>query len=248
MATTRRLLDIARQVANLVLSFTQLLVVFLPALGVGIPISEATSGAKTPVQPAPYAFGIWFVIYVACIGYGIYQALPERREDGLLRRVGWFTAAAFLATTAWALVAQSGGGEALLFALILLILIPALAAFIRLPARLSGRERYLVELPIGLLAGWVTLATFVSAASILGLSSTGSASAVVIVAGVAGALLTLASRVKTWFAVALVWGFIGIVAENLPGNAPVALTAGVMAALVALALLLSRRWPEYREG
>ena len=32
------------------------------------------------VQPAGYAFSIWFVIYLGCLGYALYQLRPKYRD------------------------------------------------------------------------------------------------------------------------------------------------------------------------
>jgi hypothetical protein len=64
----------------------------------------------TPViEPAGYAFIVWSVIYLGSIVYAVYQFRPARREDPLLRRIGWWTASAYLSVAAWLVMARSPG-------------------------------------------------------------------------------------------------------------------------------------------
>ena len=97
-----------RQGTNLVFSVAQFLVTFLPTLGIGIGIGDRAMVREPPVEASYWAFFIWFLIYSACIVYGIYQALPTKRENEVLRRIGFPTASAFLGVTVYALVAQFG--------------------------------------------------------------------------------------------------------------------------------------------
>lgn len=43
--------------------------------------------ATTLIDPAPYAFGVWGVIFAANVVFAVYQATPSRRFDPLLDRV-----------------------------------------------------------------------------------------------------------------------------------------------------------------
>jgi hypothetical protein len=58
-------------------------------------------GPRSPVEPAGYAFGIWGPIFALSLGYAVYQARPAQRRNPLLRRIGWWTAGAFLGTGMW---------------------------------------------------------------------------------------------------------------------------------------------------
>lgn len=77
---------------------------FIPMeLGVGRRIGDTLYTVKA--QPAGVAFSIWGVIFLACIGYGIYQSMPGNRSSTLLRSIGFYTATAFYATILWELIA-----------------------------------------------------------------------------------------------------------------------------------------------
>jgi hypothetical protein len=84
-----RNLDVFRQGANLFFSISQFIVTFLPAFGIGLGIGDRATGVSSPVVPIYWAFFIWFLIFPACIAYGIYQAYPAQRENKILRRIAF---------------------------------------------------------------------------------------------------------------------------------------------------------------
>jgi hypothetical protein len=73
--------DIFRQGANIIFAIAQFFVTFLPAFGIGIGIGDRAIGNSSPIVPIYWAFFIWFLIFPACIAYGIYQAFPKQREN-----------------------------------------------------------------------------------------------------------------------------------------------------------------------
>lgn len=234
--------DLWRQVLNVVFAIGQVLASYVaPLTGIGISISErASQSGETPVQPAGYAFAIWGLIFPAIFAYAIYQALPSQRENPLLRSIGWYTVAAFAIIAGWALVAQLVGGEwQLLFILVLALaaLLPALFDIARRSHHLSTTQRILVSFPISILAGWVTVAVFASLSSAIanvGLTGFAVDVAVIILAGLLGSLITFLSQANLWYALAVMWGLIGIFVANVGENFSLAAVAASMALLVAL--------------
>ena len=81
--------DVARQAATVVGALFQVLA------GAIVPIGAIAGETPSLVIPAYYAFAIWGPIFLFCLAYATYQALPANRHDPLLRRVGWFFAGAF---------------------------------------------------------------------------------------------------------------------------------------------------------
>jgi hypothetical protein len=249
-------LDWLRQALNVVLCVTHVLAPGLYLLGIGTRIGTAYEPGRNLVEPVSWAFSIWGLIYPATIAYAIYQALPSQRENELLRRIGFFTATTFLASTAWSVVAQLQEQAAtqalmlwvtvgLIFAM-LASLIGVLVEFIEHRAPLRKAERYLVMAPFSVFAAWVAIATIPNTASALRVSGfrnvlvpdTSWAVMMVVFAGLIGAFVTQASRGNAWWALTFVWGLLGILAENvLRGEIEVALTSGCMAALVVLSFL-----------
>ena len=100
IATNRDYLRIALNLSGCII---QVGVGYLPQVGVGRRIGATPYTVKA--QPAGAAFAIWGIIFPLCIIYGIFQALPGQHASPLLRRIGFFSAAAFYETIQWSLIA-----------------------------------------------------------------------------------------------------------------------------------------------
>lgn len=156
--------DLARQAANV---FGALFQIGAPVL-TGEAIGRVSAENGTLVVPADYAFVIWSPIFLLCLAYAAYQALPTTRESPLLRRVGWFSAGAFFSNGLWEILFPA---RQFLLAQVVIVVIFACAAlaYLRLARSersvLGAAERWLVALPLGLLFGWITAATLVSFAT-----------------------------------------------------------------------------------
>lgn len=186
---------------------------------------------EPPVQPAGYAFSIWGLIYLWLIvhaGYG----LARRRADP-----GWQAARPMLLASlavgaVWIPVANASPLGATL--LIWVMLLTALAALIR-----AGRDdRWLLETPLGLYAGWLTAASFVSLALVAAgwgfVSETVAAWAALFVAlAVATAIMRV--RPAPGYAAAFGWALIGVAVQN--GGTHPGLTILALAGAVAMAWL-----------
>jgi hypothetical protein len=241
--------DIIRLGTNLIFSFAQFLVTLLPALGIGIGIGSQSVGSVPQVQPIYWSFFIWFLIYAACIAYGIYQALPEQRENEILRRVGFYTASAFIGVTAYALVAQSKiGSEWILIAIFIWILASLLVAIMRLTvdqSRLTKTEEYAVLLPVSLLFGWCSLAVFVNIAAILKDSGmlapieTSFSLFLLLVAGSVASVIIYKTKGNIWYTIPVIWGLIGVVIANI-WQQPNTTAAGAasLAAIILVGILV----------
>ncbi len=93
--------------------------------------------------------------------------------------------------------------------------ITAIAALLRAPER----DRWLLRAPVGLYAGWLTAATFVSLAAVLaghGIALDDVRWAMVgIPAALLAALAVLGTRPRAWeYALAVGWALFGIAAKN----------------------------------
>src|SRR5215813_11286112 len=99
--------DKVRQWANLCLAIAMPVVAIVSNLGfLGPSIREISDKYPTYLAPAGYAFSLWSLIYTLVVGYGVWQAFRAQRENPLLRRVGWYTASAALASSLWPPVFQ----------------------------------------------------------------------------------------------------------------------------------------------
>jgi hypothetical protein len=155
--------DVARQAANVVGALFQVGVTAATSATIQGVVDE---GPRSLVEPALYAFTIWALIFVLSLAYAAYQALPANRDDRLLRRVGWFTAAAFFCTGLWSVfvpLRQFGLAQLMLLAIFAFLLLAylCLSRYARDHGTSRG-ERWLVALPLGPFLGWVTAANAVS--------------------------------------------------------------------------------------
>ncbi len=157
-------MDLIRRAANVVGAVFQVGMTAVAAAGIRGVVDE-----RTPlIEPALYAFFIWGVIFTLSLVYAVYQAPASRGNSPLLRRIGWFTAAAFVCTGLWSVFVPA---RQLLLALLMLVFVFAclLVAYLRVArserGALGGPDRWLVALPVGVFLGWITAANAVSASS-----------------------------------------------------------------------------------
>ncbi|MCS6880331.1 MAG: TspO/MBR family protein [Oscillochloridaceae bacterium] len=218
----------------------------------GQTIGDVATRFPLPIIPARYTFGIWGVIYSGLIGYAVYQALPQQRDNERLRRIAWPFVASCAANVTW-LVLWHYNRFQLNFGAIVGLLLALITIDLRLgQARGPWMERLLVRLPFSIYLGWITVATIINAAVTLydaGWEGT-PASREVWTAGLLsmgaalGATLGIVRRDPAVPAVAA-WAFSGI-ATKQAGASPVApvawgaAAASLTGAVIAL-LRASRR-------
>ena len=146
-------------------SIGQVLAGWLPELlGWEHSIASRSDSIDTPLTPAGYAFAIWAVLFLGCIAFAVFHALPAQRTSPVMRRIGWLAALAFLGNLVWSLYVPLFGLGVISLLIISLILAATLAIVLtaaRAGSRLTPRQRLFV-LPLLALAGWITAATTVS--------------------------------------------------------------------------------------
>ena len=246
--------DVARQAA------TVLGLVFQIGGGAlaGGSVGRVSAENPTLVVPADYAFAIWGPIYALSLAYAVYQALPGQRENPLLRRVGWFVAGAFAGNGLWQILFPA---EIFLASQMLLVGIVAcaVAALVRLSRAhrergLGRAERWLVALPVGLFAGWVTAAVFVGVATTLvgiGLLDGGFIEAVLgavlLIVGVVVASVVVRSVKRgpaqgyVAYGGAVLWALVAVVANQYGASSITTVAAALGVVPVALALFAPLR-------
>ncbi|MCQ4161016.1 hypothetical protein NON00_13910 [Roseomonas sp. GC11] len=244
-----------RTLLNLLLPLAQPVVgAMAPLFGIGHTQAEMSARSQTPVVPQGYAFSIWGLLFTLSIVWGIWQALPAGRDTLAARRLGWPLAGAFAASILWMVLSQLTENGWHLVLVILLVLAASLAAFfleLRLP-REGAAQSWLIHPLVGLLAGWVSVATFANiagAARIHGLfpaDGLGATLAAVLVLLAAGGLtlgVLWVARGALWYAAAVAWALLAILYANTAGRSfdpGVALAAGALLAVV-LAMAWQRR-------
>lgn len=248
--------DLARQAANV---FGALFQIGAPVL-TDEAVGRVSAENGTLVVPADYAFVIWSPIFLLCLAYAAYQALPTNRESPLLRRVGWFSAGAFFSNGLWEILFPA---RQFLLAQVVIVVIFACAAvaYLRLARSergvLSAAERWLVALPFGLLFGWITAATLVSFATTfvaLGLLKGGIGEALLgavllLTGGLVASAVLLAGEAAPpqgylAYAAAVLWAFVAVVVNQYDASVltiGAALVAAVPVALVVASKLFGGR-------
>jgi translocator protein len=244
-----------RQWSVVALAIAQVVVSGLASTGLigGVDTGELSDRYPTLVVPAGYTFAIWGPIFLLCIIYAVYQALPSQRDNPLLRAVGWWSAAAFAGNTVWIVVFQN---QLFLLAelIIVAILVSLAAAFIavgRLGRPLTRAEQWFAMAPLGLLFGWITVANVASAAQTLvatgwngwGIGEVQWSIALLLLGGVF-ALVVTARSANVAYVVAAVWGLGGIIANHWSSTLPIGITAASL--IVALVLVLAVAWTRRR--
>jgi hypothetical protein len=168
------------------------------------------------ITPANYAFIIWGLIYLGLLSFGIYQLLPEQRQNPRLVRSGYGIAIACLFQNIWVFLFQSlqFWPSSVVF---LGILLPLLWVYGRLgvgQARTGRQERWFVDYPISLYTAWISVATIVSISGSLYMSGLRAGAAgwtVLMVTIAAGLGAILVQHRQDWvFSWVLMWAFVAI--------------------------------------
>ena len=136
------------------------------------------------LQPAGYAFSIWFVIYSLCLVFVVYQALPDawvqsRNNELIFDKIGWLFFANMILNGLWLLIFSKfstfyyilGGIDivALLATSVIIMMITSRAE------KMNIVEFIGLNCGFSIYAGWLTAATILNFAIILkdlGLSDT----------------------------------------------------------------------------
>jgi tryptophan-rich sensory protein len=244
--------DIARQTVNVAAAVGQFAA---PALAprLGGDIGAVSDQYPTLLTPATYAFAIWTLIFALCAAYAAYQARPARRADPLLRRVGWWTAAAMVANTLWELAFPTRrfvAANLLIFAM-LAALVAVQVCYARAgtagelrPA--SRAEPWLVRGAFSLFLGWITVASVANTAQTLtalgwegaGVPPTAWAVALLGAAAAIGAWATRRLGANVWYALAVAWALAGIAVARVRADPALpSMPVAVAAALASLAVL-----------
>lgn len=211
---------------------------------------EISDRYPTYFVPAGYVFAVWFVIYVGLIAYGVYQALPAQRQNPDLRAIGLPFIIGSLANIAWIFLWHYEYLPLTLLAMVILLL-SLIFIYWRLGVGLkpvSSSEKWFVHVPFSLYLAWISVATIANASNLLydlnwnGFGISGPTwAAIMLVVATALTLAIIWQRADVAFTAVIVWAFAGIIVKQ-SGTTVVTLTAGIMIAIVVLALLARLFW------
>jgi len=189
----------------------------------GLETGEISDRFAIYFVPAGYVFSIWGLIYLALIGFAVFQALPAQRSNPRLQAIGFWFVLSCVANVVWLFLWHYEQFAWTLPAM-LALLASLIVIYLRLDtgrSRASAAERWLVEFPFSLYLGWITVATIANATQLLyylGWSGWGLPPESWFVLVLAAALvidgLMAYSRRDVAFLLVLVWAFIGIAVKH----------------------------------
>lgn len=249
--------DRVRQTLNLILPPAMWISSSLPQFtDLGRTIQEQSESNNTLLVPFGPAFAIWFPIFIGCITYGIIQARPSQRENGVFRRIGWLTAASFALITLWGYMAAfpppavSQWGTALTFVPAMLLICAAVVRLRGCEGELSDMENLVIRWPLSWLAGWCSLAMFLNWAQLgvhgplgFGLSETQVCLTVLIAALLWVMVMIKKTRGSRAYVFPVVWGlaFLVIARVWVTNPNPVIAYAAALGALALIAFTIRVR-------
>lgn len=189
--------------------------------------------------PANYVFSIWGVIYTLLIGFAVFHALPAQRENPLLRQIGYWFVVSCGANMIWLLFFHYNQFALSMVAMIILLaVLIVIYRTIRSHGALSNTARLWVQGAFSVYLGWITVATVANASYVLydaGWDGFGISDIVwtVVMLAIATTITGyIVLRYKDWaYAAVILWALAGIVVKQASTQV-VALTAGVMFALI----------------
>jgi hypothetical protein len=241
--------DFIRQIINVI---TLLVTIIVNGLANALPLNGITTreiSDSFPVLfvPAGYVFAIWGLIYVALLGFGIYQALPAQRDNPRVRRIGYWFALANIANAVWIFLWHYQ-----YFELTLLAMLTLLASLLVIYQRLQigqqvvqGAERWLVNVPFSIYLGWITVATIANMTIVLfdvgwngfGIGAAVWAAALLVVGTLITGLMIL-RRGDIAYAGVIIWAFIGIAVKQADTQL-VAVTA-IATTIIVIGMLIAK--------
>ncbi|MEO6338607.1 MAG: hypothetical protein ABIO39_01100 [Caulobacteraceae bacterium] len=220
--------------------------------GLGLSQRDFAADGDSTLRAAGYAFSIWGVIYAGLIAYAVYQALPSTAETPLLHLFGWPSAVATLGCGLWIAAAAADAKwatVAIIFTSAGALLRPLLQRSAYL-AVAEGRDRRFVLWPLGLLAGWLTIASALNLLTVLTaeglippLMVLGWANGGIVVVAATALYVTGRTRLPA-YPIPIAWGLAAVfVAERQaqPTVGWLALAAAIAVAVASIWAAMSRR-------
>lgn len=177
-----------------------------------------------PIQPEGYAFAIWGLIYAWLVVSAVY-GLIKRSNDAAWNKARKQLILSLAVGTPWLAVANASAIWATV--LIFIMAATAIAALLRAPQE----DQWMLKVPVGIYAGWLTAASFVSLGSTsagYGIATDAQGWAYL---GIIGALIVatpvLLRAVAPSYGLTVVWALVGIIVANGTANWTVSALAAV---------------------
>jgi hypothetical protein len=172
------------------------------------------------ITPAGYTFAIWGLITLLALGYGIYQALPQRKNAALHKQISMPLIGLYTLFSLWLLAAQRAWLiiTVIIFIMMFVLAFIAFQRVLRSQAALTLTEKILLEAQVGIYLGWCTIAIFANAGAAIkfyGFSDLGASGliwqSVLLIGALSNAIYGLyKSKANLFLGATFIWAFIGI--------------------------------------
>lgn len=246
------------QIANGIALVFTILFNYLSNTGVfnGKTIGNVSDEYHNLFTPAGYAFSIWGLIYILLFAFVIYTGRslfkPEKNEgETFVTRMGWWFVVSCIANCLWIvtwLYGYTGLSVLVLAAAFISLMVIVLEA---LKYYRGSAEKWFINIPFQIYAGWLSVALIAAAASWLqkigwegfGLSEEAWTVIMITVAVAVHLFMTWQKRALA-FALVAVWALVAIAVSNQDINYTVyaaALVAALIIAVSSVIFLLKRR-------
>lgn len=167
-----------------------------------------------PVQPAGYAFGIWGLIYLGLLASALFGLLA-RADDADWDAVRINLIISMVIGAGW--IAAANTDPIIATALIWAMLLSALGALRRAPAR----DRWWLLAPLGLYAGWLSAASWVSVGLLLGgygvMGETPAALVALGLGAIFAGLVQISLGRAPEYGAAVIWALLAVIVANFDG-------------------------------
>ena len=219
--------SLARKLSVLIAFAAMVVVNWLSVVGKINNISPAEVSAMYPtlVTPKGYTFSIWGIIYLFLFVYVLFQLFSrELATDGKLSRVSFWFVFSSIMNAGWIFAWHY---QQIIIATILMVLL--LFGLTRILTLIAGRMSTFgglisLEIPFGLYAGWITVATVANISVLLvdlGWDGFGIPAFIwLIVTILIATLIAISATRQTMniaYPAAVIWGYVGIFTRYLPG-------------------------------
>ncbi len=225
-------------------------VVLVNGLANALPFNDQTQAeisARYPslFTPAGFAFSIWGLIYLALLGFVIWQALPAQRDSAKIASISRLFQVNCAMNALW-MVAWHYDFLALSMLIMLVILVTLVLIYRRLLASIESApfvEHLVLYLPFSIYTAWISVATIANATVLqlasgwndIGLSAIEWTLFKLAVAGAVGATMIVKVR-DVPFALVIAWAAYGISVKQsaTPAVSAAAQTLSVLMLLLVL--------------
>lgn len=191
----------------------------------GKTIGNVSDEYHTLITPAGYAFSIWGLIYLLLFAFVIYTGRSlfsknVREPHSAVKDIGWWFVISCVANCAW-IVSWLYGLTGLSVIILLVMLISLLTILLKTQKYQNGTEKWLINIPFQIYAGWITVAFTVATSSWLAqMENFGFGISEITWAMIILSVVTAIHLFMTWgkntavFSLVAVWAFFAIANED----------------------------------